>query len=76
MVEEQTKAVEEPAQSNGAQVTTTDEEGNTHFVFNGKKYLYDGEYTIILNDDTDELAIVGTWDPEENVPNFDSDYQP
>ena len=76
VVEEQTKAIEEPAQSNDAQVTTTDEEGNTHFVFNGKKYLYDAEYTIILNDESDELAIVGTWDPEENVPNFDSDYQP
>ncbi len=75
-VTEPVETVEAPKQSINELVTATDEEGNTHFVFNGKKYLYDSEYTIILNDDAEELAIVGTWDPEENVPNFDTDYEP
>ena len=56
-----------------------DDSDVVYFDFNGKSYAYDEEYTIILineEDPSEEVLMVGTWDPEEKMPVWNEDYQP
>lgn len=80
------KAVESPAAPEPNTVVIKeknaedeDDSDVVYFDFNGKSYAYDEEYTIILineEDPSDEVLMVGTWDPEENMPVWNEDYQP
>lgn len=58
-------------------LTDPDAEGFRMFNYIGKKYIIDSEENrIVLDDGGDELQFVGTWNVDENKPDFNAEYVP
>lgn len=58
-------------------LTEPDAEGFRMFNYIGKKYIIDTEAnSIVLDDEGDEIQYVGTWNAEEQKPEFNKEYIP
>lgn len=58
-------------------LTDPDAEGFRMFNYIGKKYIIDTEENrIVLDDGSDEIVYVGTWNTEEKMPEFYKEYIP
>ena len=75
--EPEPKKEEEAAPTNGVQDLRYDEDDEmTYFTYKGHKFGFDDENILFrVGEDPDDAEIVGAWDPETKMPEFEADFE-